>query len=173
LRTQKSKIVVAAGPKSRLNQSFVKNVGIRNNLNYCRYLYNIMKIFNSRAASEEYMSTHTLTFSTPEMTLKKFALWLSEQVTIPGQSEQVPRLMLFIKEFDNEKSDKAEFMPDIDESFRPSGAVADMYSPKPAKNQYNSEAVKARATKISCNQCGQVMKEWSKFCPKCGTKQVT
>jgi hypothetical protein len=35
-----------------------------------------MKIFNGRAATEEYMSTHTLTFSTPEMTLKKFALWL-------------------------------------------------------------------------------------------------
>ena len=29
-------------------------------------------------ATEEYMSTHSLTFSTPEMTLKKFALWLGD-----------------------------------------------------------------------------------------------
>lgn len=134
-----------------------------------------MKIFNARAAAEEYMSTHTLTFSTPEMTLKKFALWLSEQVTMVGQSEQVPRMMLFIKEFDNEKSNTSEFMPDVDESFRPSGAVTDMYESKPSKNHDNSklEPAQSRANKISCNQCGQVMKVGSKFCSKCGTKQAT
>ena len=43
-----------------------------------------MEIFNGRAATEEYMSTHSLTFSTPEMTLKKFALWLGDQVNVPG-----------------------------------------------------------------------------------------
>ncbi len=42
-----------------------------------------MKIFNGRLATEDYMSTHSLTFSTPEMTLKKFALWLGEQVNDP------------------------------------------------------------------------------------------
>ena len=86
-----------------------------------------MKIFNGRAATEEYMSTHSLTFSTPEMTLKKFALWLGEQVTLKGKNDQVPRLMVFLKELDDDKSDKTEFMPDVDDSFRPSGAVTEMY----------------------------------------------
>lgn len=131
-----------------------------------------MKIFNARAASEEYMSTHTLTFSTPEMTLKKFALWLSEQVTMQGQSEQVPRMMLFIKDFDNEKSDKAEFMPDVDDSFRPSGAVIDMYDSKSTQNHVKSEPVQSHGNQSSCNECGHVVKEGSKFCPKCGTKQA-
>jgi hypothetical protein len=132
-----------------------------------------MKIFNARAASEEYMSTHTLTFSTPEMTLKKFALWLSEQVTMQGQSEQVPRMMLFIRDFDNEKSDKAEFMPDVDDSFRPSGAVIDMYDSKSTGSHDKSEPVQSLGNQSSCNECGHVVKEGSKFCPKCGTKQAT
>ena len=46
-----------------------------------------MKIFNGRSATEEYMSTHTLTFSTPEMTLKKFVIWLGDQVNNPGIKE--------------------------------------------------------------------------------------
>jgi hypothetical protein len=53
-----------------------------------------MKIFNGRSATEEYMSTHSLTFSTPEMTLKKFVIWLGEQINNPGTKEQVPRLMI-------------------------------------------------------------------------------
>ena len=32
-----------------------------------------MKLFDGRSAAEEYMSTHTLTFSTPEMTLNLFS----------------------------------------------------------------------------------------------------
>jgi len=85
-----------------------------------------MKIFNGRAATEEYMSTHSLTFSTPEMTLKKFALWLGDQVSLKGNNDQVPRLMLFLKELNDDKSDKTEVMPDVDDSFKPSGAVTGM-----------------------------------------------
>ena len=51
-----------------------------------------MRIFNGRAATEDYMSTHSLTFSTPEMTLKKFVLWLGEKVESPSDKEQqIPR----------------------------------------------------------------------------------
>jgi hypothetical protein len=57
-----------------------------------------MKVFNGRAAAEEYMSTHTLTFSSPEMILKKFVLWLGEQVNSPGSKEQTPRLILYIED---------------------------------------------------------------------------
>ena len=88
-------------------------------------------------ATEEYMSTHSLTFSTPEMTLKKFALWLGDQVTLKGNNDQVPRLMVFLKELNDDKSDKTEFMPDIDDSFKPSGAVTEMYG-KGSQNTRNA-----------------------------------
>jgi hypothetical protein len=118
-----------------------------------------MKIFNGRAATEEYMSTHSLTFSTPEMTLKKFALWLGDQVTLKGNNDQVPRLMVFLKELNDDKSDKTEFMPDVDDSFRPSGAVTEMYG-------------KGTQISNSCIQCNHLLKIDSRFCPKCGSKQA-
>ena len=45
----------------------------------------MMKVFDGKSAVEEYMSTHTLNFSTPEMTLRKFAVWLSEIVENNGE----------------------------------------------------------------------------------------
>lgn len=131
-----------------------------------------MKIFNGRAAAEDYMSTHTLTFSTPEMTLKKFALWLSEQISMPGDKDQVPRLMSFIREIDKEKSHESEFMPDIDESFKPSGAVVEMY----AKNSNDSPRISSSGQPgpdyKQCIGCSHSLKVGTKFCPKCGTKQI-
>ena len=66
------------------------------------------------------MSTHSLTFSTPEMTLKKFALWLGEQVTAPDSHETVPRLILFLQEKKSGSSSHTT-EPDIDDTFKPSG----------------------------------------------------
>ncbi len=57
-----------------------------------------MKIFNGRLATEDYMSSHSLTFSTPEMTLKKFALWLGEQVNDPKTNVSVPRLLSYLED---------------------------------------------------------------------------
>ena len=94
-----------------------------------------MKLFNGKSAAEEYMSTHTLTFSTPEMTLKKFVYWLSEIIEFQG--EQVPRLMLFLEtkkdipednESINDNSIYTNLLPDVDESFRPTGAITDMFN---------------------------------------------
>src|ERR671936_2928691 len=82
------------------------------------------KVFNGRAATEEYMSTHSLTFSTPDMTLRKFAIWLGDQVNLPN-GERGPRLVLYLEEKGSKK--EPELMPDIDDSFKPSGAVTDMY----------------------------------------------
>ena len=118
-----------------------------------------MEIFNGRAATEEYMSTHSLTFSTPEMTLKKFALWLGDQVNIPGKNKTVPRLMMYINDVDNQ-TNKSDFLPDTDESFKPSGAVTDMFK--------ELSQVGASAT---CYNCNRLLKPGSKFCPKCGSKQ--
>src|SRR2546427_5993842 len=82
------------------------------------------KVFNGRAATEEYMSTHSLTFSTPEMTLRKYALWLGEPVNLPG-GEHGPRLLLYLEEKGGKK--ESDLAPDTDDSFKPSGAVTEMY----------------------------------------------
>ena len=59
-------------------------------------------VFNGRAATEEYMSTHSLTFSTPDMTLRKFAIWLGDQVNLPS-GERGPRLVLYLEEKGSKK----------------------------------------------------------------------
>ena len=150
-----------------------------------------MKAFNGRAASEEYMSTHSLTFSTPEMTLKKFVLWLGEQVTNPSSKERVPRLMLYIEEKTTNTVGKenSNLMPDTDDTFRPSGAVTEMYgeisssssitSPSPSyptnditlpKKGSIDKKIPDSDTKF-CFECGSNLKSNSKFCRNCGTKQ--
>ena len=119
-----------------------------------------MEIFNGRAATEEYMSTHSLTFSTPEMTLKKFALWLGDQVNVPGKNKTVPRLLMYINDVNNQ-SNNSDFLPDTDESFKPSGAVTDMFK------ELSTQAT----TPTNCHNWNYLLKTGSKFCPKCGSKQ--
>jgi hypothetical protein len=140
----------------------------------------VMKIFNGRAATEEYMSTHSLTFSTPEMTLKKFAIWLGDQVNMPGVKEEIPRLMLYIQEKDRMGKTLPNFMPDIDETFKPTGAVTEMYSKvSSTPNNDNSlpEGISSGQEKLKsdsrvCVSCGFNLKLNSRFCTKCGLKQV-
>ncbi len=132
------------------------------------------KVFNGRSATEEYMSTHSLTFSTPDMTLRKFAIWLGEHVNL-ADGKRGPRLLLYIE--DSESKKERELMPDIDDSFKPSGAVTDMYravessapteamSP-PRISQLDTMTVEVE-TKF-CISCGNKLKVNAKFCTKCG-----
>ena len=140
-----------------------------------------MKVFNGRSASEEYMSPHSLTFSTPEMTLKKFVLWLGEPVNHPKSKERVPRLLLYIEERASSGQSKQDsLMPDTNDTFRPSGAVTDMYAGiSEISSNANREATspKRDSIKISesdikfCLACGSKLNVNSKFCRNCGTKQ--
>jgi hypothetical protein len=131
-----------------------------------------MKLFNGRTATEEYMSTHSLTFSTPEMTLKKFALWLGEQVTSPDSKETVPRLTLFLQEKKSGPSTQTT-EPDIDETFRPSGAVTEMYGKGiPSIGGENRPDVGQLVEGKRCIECGANLNLNSKFCKTCGAKQV-
>ena len=57
-----------------------------------------MKAFDGRSAVEEYMSTHSLGYSTPDLMLKEFVLWLCEEVNDPNGKENIPRIMLYLKE---------------------------------------------------------------------------
>jgi zinc ribbon protein len=135
------------------------------------------KVFNGRSATEEYMSSHSLTFSTPEMTLRKFALWLGDQVNLPGRTETGPRLLLFLEEKGSKKD--SDFAPDVDDSFKPSGAVTDMY--KGIESTSSEEMsppqlmpLKRKTLKPEgkfCISCGHKLKVNAKFCSKCGNTQ--
>jgi hypothetical protein len=141
-----------------------------------------MKAFNGRAATEEYMSTHSLTFSTPEMTLKKFVFWLGELVSNPKTKENVPRLMLYLEDSDSRSkaSKLSDLMPETDDTFRPSGAVTDMYGQEQHRSQITSgsitknDSLPSDARQVegkSCIQCGSGLKQNSRFCTSCGAKQ--
>lgn len=135
------------------------------------------KMFNGRSATEEYMSSHSLTFSTPEMTLRKFALWLGDQVNLPGGTETGPRLLLFLVEKGSKKD--SDFAPDVDDSFKPSGAVTDMY--KGVESAPSEEMSLPQLTPLNrktlepevkfCISCGYKLKVNAKFCSKCGSAQ--
>ena len=143
-----------------------------------------MRVFNGRKATEDYMSTHSLTFSTPEMTLKKFALWLGEQIDSPNDNrQQTPRLLSYIEDKDR-KTRTSEYVPDVTDRFEPSGAVTDMYpgisgsdsGPKighdTMKSQLESTGSKDNAKEVRfCIECGSKLRPSSKFCIACGTRQ--
>ena len=137
-----------------------------------------MKVFNARAATEEYMSTHSLTFSTPEMTLKKFAMWLGEQVDVPGgNAGAMPRLTLYLEEkLRKNKASFLELMPDTNETFKPTGAVKKLYD-FPEEGTAAPKSIPSSADNSNpkngkfCVECGSKIKPNSRYCTKCGVKQ--
>lgn len=138
----------------------------------------VVKVFNGRSATEEYMSTHSLTFSTPEMTLRKFALWLGERVSVPGENVQLPRLYLYVEE--KEGKGENELAPSVDDSFKPSGAVTEMYkdvSSPPTEEVSAPQLVPLDRETLEpasrfCISCGNKLKLDAKFCNKCGSAQT-
>lgn len=136
-----------------------------------------MKVFDGKSAAEEYMSTHTLTFSTPEMTLKKFAVWLAEIVENNG--EEVSRIILYLQTRDKENEEQSQsdekpinfsdLLPDIDETFKPTGAITDMFDKTESSFSKNIEYSTKPESKF-CIECGNKLRTDSKFCTKCGAK---
>src|SRR5690606_14863248 len=131
-----------------------------------------MKIFNGRLATEDYMSTHSLTFSTPEMTLKKFALWLGESVKNSKTNTLTPRLLTYIEDKPDSKTNTltppSSYLPDVDDSFKPTGAIADFYSTKDATTTDTKNVSSNHEEKKYCINCSNAIKYTSKFCSKCG-----
>ena len=140
----------------------------------------MMKVFDGKPAAEEYMSTHTLTFSTPEMTLKKFVVWLSEIVENNG--EDLPRITLYLKTRDKENEEQSQsdetskpinfsnLFPDIDETFKPTGVITDMFNKTESSFSKNIEYSTKPESKF-CIECGNKLRVDSKFCTKCGARQ--
>jgi hypothetical protein len=143
-----------------------------------------MRIFNGRAATEDYMSTHSLTFSTPEMTLKKFVLWLGEKVESPSDKEQqIPRLITYLEDR-NGRTSASDYAPDITDTFEPSGAVTDMFGGTShsdfdtavRQSSKTTPTVSTGGSRIStedrlCIKCDSKIRPGSKFCVACGMKQ--
>ena len=120
-----------------------------------------MKIFNGKAAAEDYMSNHTLTFSTPELTLLRFAFWLGDMIPEPKNSgEQMPRIMAFVEE-----KDFAPVPVIDDDKFVPTGAVKTM------SGLYGSVKTETGSSSKFCPECGGKLSSSAKFCTECGTNQ--
>ena len=124
-------------------------------------LVQVMKVFNGKTAAEDYMSNHTLTFSTPELTLMRFAFWLGDMVPDtknPGQ--QMPR----IKAFEEEK-DFAPAQVIDDDKFVPTGAVKTM------SGLYGGIASETGPASKFCPECGAKLSASARFCTECGANQ--
>ena len=119
-----------------------------------------MEVFDGKKAAQDYMSKHTLAFSTPELTLMRFAFWLGDSVPDPKNEkpEGIPRMMTFLTEQD--------FVPVLidDEKYEPSGAVKNSAI---MGNAYKEEHNDGKF----CSECGTSLSATAKFCPECGTTQ--
>lgn len=117
-----------------------------------------MDVFDGKKAAQEYMATHTLAFSTPELTLMRFAFWLGDSVPDPKDREKgIPRMMTFMTEQD--------FEPVLidDEKYEPSGAVL-------STAKYGNAFQEKQDAKF-CHECGAGLSTTARFCPECGTTQ--
>jgi len=116
-----------------------------------------MKVFDGKKAAEDYMSSHTLTFSTPELTLTRFAFWLGDMVPDPqDKNKTIPRVYTFVEEKDFEPVQIID-----DEKFVPTGAVRNA-------SMYGQIAESSEEGKF-CAECGTKMSSAARFCPECGT----
>ncbi len=117
-----------------------------------------MKVFDGKKAAQDYMSAHTLAFSTPELTLTRFAFWLGDSVPDPENKEKsVPRMMTFVTEEDFEPVRIID-----DDKYVPTGAVLGMYG--------NQNTEQDKDGKF-CSECGAKISARAKFCPDCGATQ--
>ena len=124
-----------------------------------------MKAFDGRSAVEEYMSTHTLGYSTPDLMLKEFVLWLCEKVDDPNGKENIPRIMLYLKEVeDRSKSGRNSSQTSL------SKLVNIITEPRiiTDSNKQPTDIIQSKF----CIECGSKLNLRSKFCTKCGTEQV-
>jgi len=120
----------------------------------------LMKVFNGKQAAEDYMSSHTLAFSTPELTLMRFSFWLGDIVPDPSNKENsLPRLMTFIEEKDFEPVQIID-----DEKFEPTGAIR-------SSGMYGKTAPQTSSDTKFCSECGRGITAVSKFCTECGATQ--
>lgn len=119
-----------------------------------------MKVFNAKQAAQDYMASHTLAFSTPELTLMRYSFWLGDMVPNPQNKEQpFPRIMTFIEEKDFQPVQIID-----DEKFEPTGAIK-------VSGMYGSTQTETGPDSKFCSQCGSKISAGAKFCGDCGSTQ--
>ena len=126
-----------------------------------------MKAFDNRSAVEEYMSTHTLGYSTPDLMLKEFVLWLCEKVDDLNGKESIPRIMRYLKEEEEEsnKSGRDSSRTSISNLFNTITEPSILIDSDKQPTANNTESK-------FCIECGSKLNLRSMFCTKCGTEQV-
>lgn len=101
-----------------------------------------MNKFDGRSAVKDYMSSHPLSYSTPDLILKEFVIWLCEQIDDPAEGkEKIPRIMLYTK---------------LEEQ---------------ASSSYDKETPTNKPEGKFCIECGLKLNPNTRFCTRCGTKQ--
>ena len=116
-----------------------------------------MKVFNGKQAANDYMSAHTLAFSTPELTLMRFSFWLGDMVPDPtGKEESIPRLYTYVGEKDFAPVEIID-----DENYVPTGAVL-------GTGMYGSANAESAGEEQFCSECGAKNSPVAKFCRECG-----
>jgi ribosomal protein L40E len=129
-----------------------------------------MKAFDGRSAVEEYMSTHTLGYSTPDLMLKEFVLWLCEKVDDPNGKENIPRIMFYLKEVEEDRSksgrDRSQTsLSNLFNTITEPRTITDSDKQQPITDANNTESK-------FCIECGSKLNLRSMFCTKCGKEQV-
>jgi hypothetical protein len=124
-----------------------------------------MSRFNGRSAVEEYISTHPLSFSTPDLILNNFVMWLCEPVDDPkgNDEEKISRIMLYTEGV--HKEDFVEFANHSE------SGKEQLQDPLFRSSDTNMELSTFKKGARFCIECGSTLKFDSKFCTKCGTKQ--
>jgi hypothetical protein len=118
-----------------------------------------MNKFDGRSAVKEYMSSHPLSYSTPDLILKEFVIWLCEQIDDPvGGKEKIPRIMLYTK---LEEQTSSSFDTRKDSSLSPLFKSGNPTMETPTNKPEGK----------FCIECGLKLNPNTKFCTRCGTKQ--
>ena len=103
------------------------------------------------------MSTHTLGYSTPDLMLKEFVLWLCEKVNDPNGKENISRIMRYLKEVeDRDKSgiDRLDFLFNLFNTITEPKIITDSNKPQ---TDINTESK-------FCIECGSKLNLKSMFC---------
>ena len=111
------------------------------------------------------MSTHSLGYSTPDLMLKEFVLWLCNEVDDPNGKENIPRILLYLKEVE-ERGKSGRDSSEI--SF--SKLVNTILEPKTTTS--NKPQTDINTESKFCIECGSKLNLRSMFCTKCGTEQA-
>ena len=121
-----------------------------------------MNKFDGRSAVKEYMSSHPLSYSTPDLILKEFVIWLCEQIDDPAEGKgKIPRIMLYTK-LEEQASTSYDNKKDSSQS---------------PLSKSGKSGIPARETSANkpegkfCIECGLKLNPNTKFCTRCGTKQ--